>query len=269
MKQLKILLVLALLAFAPTLSAQEAPAAAQQPQDLIEAEVGTADTHYHGWVARIVKAYEGVINNGTDGMVYGALGGLMALESSFIPFPSEIVIPPAVMVAADPDKPSHIKTWLIVLFGTLGALIGAYFNYFLSRWLGRPIIYKFADSRWGHALRLSGEKMERAEHYFNDHGVVSTLVGRFIPVIRQLISIPAGLSKMNLGVFTIFTFLGAGAWNCVLALLGYLAAKAGGMAFIYKYSGLLSKIIIAIFIAACLFFVLRALVRKRRKATDQ
>ena len=157
-----------------------------------------------------------------------------------------------------------MKIWLIVLVGTLGALIGAYINYFLSRWLGRPIIYKFVDSKLGHTLRLSGEKMERAEKYFNDHGVVSTFVGRLIPVIRQLISIPAGLSKMNVGVFTFYTLLGAGLWNCVLGLLGYLAVKAGGMDFIYKYSGLLSKIIIVVFAACVVFLVVRAIARKRR-----
>ena len=179
---------------------------------------------------------------------------------------SEIVIPPAVMVSADPATPCDLKIWLIVLIGTLGALVGAYVNYFLSRWLGRPIIYKFVDSKAGHWLSLSGEKMERAEKYFNDHGVVSTFVGRLIPVIRQLISIPAGLAKMNIGVFTFFTFLGAGIWNCVLALLGYLAVKAGGMDFIYKESGLLSKIIIALFAAAVAVLVVRAIIKKRAKA---
>jgi membrane protein DedA with SNARE-associated domain len=173
------------------------------------------------------------------------------------------------MVAADPATPNDMKIWLIVLVGTLGALLGAYINYFLSRWLGRPIIYKFVDSKMGHALRLSGEKMERAEKYFNDHGVVSTFVGRLIPVIRQLISIPAGLSKMNVGVFTFYTFLGAAIWNCVLGLLGYLAVKAGGMEFIYKYSGMLSKIIIVLFAVCVVFLIVRAIVRKHKKATEQ
>lgn len=219
--------------------------------------ISEADTHYHGWVAKVVQWYGHNVS-------YVAVGGLMAVESSFIPFPSEIVIPPAVMVAADPATPNDMKIWLIVLVGTIGALIGAYINYFLSRWLGRPIIYKFVDSKLGHTLRLSGEKMERAEKYFNDHGVVSTFVGRLIPVIRQLISIPAGLSKMNVGVFTFYTVLGAGIWNCVLGLLGYLAVKAGGMDFIYKYSGLLSKIIIVVFAVCVVFLVVRAIVRKRR-----
>ena len=223
-----------------------------------EDEIASEATHYHGWVANVVQWYGHHVS-------YGAVGALMTVESSFIPFPSEIVIPPAVMVAADPATPNDMKIWLIVLVGTLGALLGAYINYFLSRWLGRPIIYKFVDSKWGHALRLSGEKMERAEQYFNEHGIVSTLVGRLIPVIRQLISIPAGLSKMNIGTFTIFTFLGAAIWNCVLALLGYLAVKAGGMDFIYKYSGMLSKAIIVLFVLAVDFFIVRALLRKRKK----
>ena len=172
------------------------------------------------------------------------------------------------MVAADPATDNDMKIWLIVLVGTLGALLGAYINYFLSRWLGRPIIYKFVDSKWGHALRLSGEKMERAEKYFNEHGIVSTLVGRLIPVIRQLISLPAGLSKMNIGTFTFFTFLGATIWNCVLALLGFLAVKAGGMDFIYKYSGLLSKVIIVLFAVAVLFFIVRSIIRKRKQSAQ-
>lgn len=228
-------------------------------EDIIEAEITAADSHYHGWVAKVVQWYSHHVG-------YTAVGALMTIESSFIPFPSEIVIPPAVMVAADPQSPNDMKIWLIVLIGTLGALLGAYINYFLSRWLGRPIIYKFVDSKVGHALRLSGEKMERAEKYFNDHGVVSTLVGRLIPVIRQLISIPAGLSKMNVATFTLYTFLGAAIWNCVLALLGYLAVKAGGMDFIFKYSGILSKVIIILFVVAVIFLILRAIIKKYKSS---
>lgn len=254
---MKKILFLPLLLLAFSVNAQVDSISAASP-DLIESEVASADTHYHGWVAKVVRWYDTNMN-------YLAVGTLMTIESSFVPFPSEIVIPPAVMVAADPQSHNDMKIWLIVLIGTLGALLGAYINYFLSRWLGRPIIYKFVDSKVGHALRLSGEKMERAEKYFNDHGVVSTLVGRLIPVIRQLISIPAGLSKMNIATFSFFTFLGAAVWNCVLALLGYLAVKAGGMDFIFKYSGILSKVIIVIFVIAVVFLVVRTLIRKRRQ----
>ena len=200
-------------------------------------------------------------------MNYSAVGLLMTVESSFIPFPSEVVIPPAVYVASNPDTKGGMKIWLIVLIGTLGAMLGAYINYFLSRWLGRPIIYAFADSKVGHLLRLSKENVQRAEDYFNQHGNVSTLVGRLIPVIRQLISIPAGLSKMNIAAFSLFTFLGAAVWNCILALLGYLAYRAADPSVIERYSHELSVIIIVIFCAAVAFFIVRALIRKRRKST--
>lgn len=197
-------------------------------------------------------------------MNYSAVGLLMALESSFVPFPSEVVIPPAVYVASNPETKGGMKIWLIVLFGTLGAMLGAYINYFLSRWLGRPIIYAFADSKVGHLLQLSKEKVVRAETYFNDHGNISTLVGRLIPVIRQLISIPAGLSKMNIAAFSLFTFIGAAVWNCVLALLGYLAYRVADPTIIEQYSHQFSIIIIVVFCVAVAFFVLRAIVRKRR-----
>lgn len=144
----------------------------------------------------------------------------MLVESSFVPFPSEVVVPPAAYLAcASPD--SGMNVWLVVVFATLGALCGAYVNYFLALWIGRPVVYRFADSRIGHACLIDREKVEKAEKYFDDHGAVSTFVGRLIPAIRQLISIPAGLSRMNLAVFSAFTALGALVWNAVLAGLGY------------------------------------------------
>ena len=230
------------------------PLAAQTESNIAEA----VDTNRTGWVASVLHWYDAHMN-------YYAVAGLMTLESSFIPFPSEVVIPPAVYVAANPESRGGMKIWLVVLFGTIGALIGALINYFLSMWLGRPIVYAFAESKLGHALRLSKEKIVKAEAYFNDHGNVSTLVGRFIPVIRQLISIPAGLSKMNLGAFCLFTTIGALAWNCILALLGWLAYKAADPSVIEKYSHQLSIIIIVLFVAAVAFFVIRAIVKNRRK----
>ena len=150
-----------------------------------------------------------------------------------------------------------MNVWLVVLFGTAGALLGALINYFLSLWLGRPIIYAFARSKIGRLLQLSEEKLQRSEAYFNAHGNVSTLIGRFIPVIRQLISIPAGLSRMNIAAFCFFTTLGALAWNLILALFGWLAYKAADPTVIEKYSRQLSLAIIAIFVAAVLFVALR------------
>lgn len=229
-------------------------AQAQESTNIAEA----VDSTRSGWVASVLHWYDAHMN-------YVAVGGLMTLESSFIPFPSEVVIPPAVYVASNPESKGGMKIWLVVLFGTMGALLGALINYFLSMWLGRPIVYAFAESKLGHLLQLSKEKVQRAEVYFNEHGVVSTLVGRFIPVIRQLISIPAGLSKMNLGSFCLFTTLGALAWNCILALLGYLAYKAADPSVIEKYSHQLSIIIVILFAAAVAFFVIRAVVKKHRK----
>jgi len=152
---------------------------------------------------------------------YGTITLLMAIESSFIPFPSELVVPPAAYKALQPE--SGLNVALIVVFASIGALIGAFINYYLAKFLGRPIIYKFADSRLGHFLLLDAGKVQKAEDYFREHGVISTFVGRLITVIRQLISIPAGIAGMKILPFTIFTFLGATIWNCVLAFLGYLA----------------------------------------------
>lgn len=146
----------------------------------------------------------------------------MMIESSFIPFPSEVVVPPAAYIACtNVGAGSDMNIYMVVVMATLGALSGAFINYYLSLWIGRPIVYKFANSRLGHACLINQEKVEKAEHYFDEHGAISTFVGRLIPAIRQLISIPAGLAKMNVGIFAIFTALGALVWNTVLALLGY------------------------------------------------
>lgn len=151
----------------------------------------------------------------------------MTLESSFIPFPSEVVVPPAAYIACTGiGAGADMNIWLVVIFATLGALAGAYINYFLAMWIGRPIVYRFADTRFAHACLINREKVEKAEIYFDKHGAASTFFGRLIPVIRQLISIPAGISKMNIGTFTIFTFLGGLIWNAILAALGYWLSLA-------------------------------------------
>ena len=197
-------------------------------------------------------------------MNYGSITALMTIESSFIPFPSEVVIPPAVYVASDPNSAVYatdnyiVNVLLIVLFGTIGAILGAIINYFLSMWLGRAIIYAFADSKLGHLCLLSREKVEKAEAYFNEHGKVSTFIGRLIPGIRQLISIPAGLSKMHFGWFLFYTFLGAGIWNCVLALLGYIAHGQADL--IDKYSHELSVAILVVLGLAILYFIAKKLI---------
>jgi membrane protein DedA with SNARE-associated domain len=196
-----------------------------------------------------------------NNMNYYTITALMAVESSFIPFPSEIVIPPAAYIASKED--SNLNIYLVILFGTIGALIGALINYFLAQWLGRPVIYKFAESKIGHFFLLSKEKIQKAEEYFVKHGKISTLVGRLIPAVRQLISIPAGLAKMNLVTFCIFTVLGAGAWNCVLAILGYVAQ--GQQDLIDAYSHELSVVIMALFALLIIYFVIKAYVKKNKQ----
>lgn len=154
-----------------------------------------------------------------ENLNYWVVTVFMAIESSFIPFPSEVVVPPAAWKAmAD----GSMNIFLVVVFATIGADVGALFNYYLARWLGRPIVYRFADSRIGHMCLIDRESVEKAERFFRDHGAASTFFGRLIPAVRQLISIPAGLAKMRMGHFLIYTTLGAGVWNSVLALIGYL-----------------------------------------------
>ena len=120
-----------------------------------------------------------------------------------------------------------MNIFLVVIFATIGADLGALINYYLARWLGRPIVYKFANSRFGHMCLIDEVKVHHAEEYFRKHGAASTFFGRLIPAVRQLISIPAGLAGMKLGPFLLYTTLGAGIWNTILALLGY---------FIYRFT---------------------------------
>lgn len=142
----------------------------------------------------------------------------MAIESSFIPFPSEIVVPPAVYIGVTRGDMSVVG---VGLAATAGALVGSIINYVLAMWIGRPLVYGFARSRFGSICMLSPEKVQRAESYFDKHGAASTFIGRLIPVIRQLISIPAGLARMNFGKFVLFTTAGAAVWNVALCAVGY------------------------------------------------
>lgn len=199
-----------------------------------------------------------------DNLNYWTITLLMTIESSFIPFPSEIVVPPAAYNAAA----GELNIYLVVLFATLGACLGALINYGLALWIGRPLVYKFADSRLGHLILLSGEKIEHAEKYFRDHGIVSTLVGRLIPAVRQLISIPAGLAKMKLHVFLLFTAIGAGLWNSVLAALGYflhrVVPKEELIPTVEKYSHEIGLGIVIVVVLVIAYFVLRAIIKKRK-----
>ena len=187
-----------------------------------------------------------------DNLNYGTITLLMAIESSFIPFPSEVVVPPAAYKAA---ATGELNVWLVVFFATLGALIGAFINYGLALWLGKPIVYKFANSRIGHMCLLDEQKIVKAEEFFVRHGVVATLIGRLVPAVRQLISIPAGLARMNIAKFALYTAIGAGLWNAVLAAMGHhlesVVPEDQLLATVTKYSheigyGILAVVVIAL-----------------------
>lgn len=194
-----------------------------------------------------------------DNMNYGTVTLLMVVESSFIPFPSEVVVPPAAYKAL--EEGSNMNIVLVVVFATLGAIIGALINYFLALWLGRPIIYKFVETRFGKMCLLDKQKVEKAEKYFDKHGKSSTFIGRLVPGIRQLISIPAGLAKMNIGTFICFTALGAGIWNIILALLGYLGH--GNKELIDQYSHELSYILLGLGVLFVAYLIYKGLSKKK------
>lgn len=166
----------------------------------------------------MLEVYNWFVGMLSDPMTaYLLIVALMAVESSFIPFPSEIVVPPAAYFAW---SYGNINVYLVVALATVGAIIGALVNYGLAVWLGRPIVYRFANSRFGHICLIDEAKVANAEKFFDKHGAVSTFVGRLLPAVRQLISIPAGLARMHVGKFLVFTAIGAGIWNGVLAALG-------------------------------------------------
>ncbi len=191
-----------------------------------------------------------------DNLNYWTITLLMTIESSFIPFPSEVVVPPAAYKAASTGE---LNVWLVIFFSTLGAEIGALINYFLALWLGKPIVYKFANSRFGHMCLIDQQKVETAEAFFIKYGVAATLVGRLVPAVRQLISIPAGLAKMNLAKFMLFTAVGAGAWNGVLAALGYylesVVPEEQLIATVTEYSHEIGLAIIVVVVAVVAFLI--------------
>ncbi len=202
-----------------------------------------------------------------DNLNYWTITLLMTIESSFIPFPSEVVVPPAAYKAA---VYGNMNVFLVVLFATIGANLGALINYYLAYFLGRPIVYKFANSRFGHMCLIDEAKVKHAEDYFDKNGAISTLIGRLIPAVRQLISIPAGLAKMKLSTFLLYTTIGAGIWNSVLAGIGYYLSTVPGINTpeelskrITEYSHELSYIVLALVVLVVCFFIYKG-VQKRK-----
>lgn len=190
---------------------------------------------------------------------YGGILLLMTVESSFIPFPSEVVIPPAAYLASQ----GEFNIFLVVFYGIIGSLLGAIINYFLAFYLGRAIIYRLADHKVGHFLFLSSSQVKKAEDFFAKHGGLSTFIGRLVPVVRQLISMPAGFARMSLFKFIAFTALGSGLWTLVLAFLGYWFGS--NKEALSNYYGAISNFFLITFLILIVVF----LTKKIKKARDK
>lgn len=188
---------------------------------------------------------------------------LMALESTFVPFPSELVIPPAAYKAAN----GEMNIFLVIFAGSMGAIAGSLFNYFLAKFLGRKLLLKFVNTRLAHLMMIDQSSIEKSEKYFLNHGKTSTLIGRLIPGIRHLISLPAGLANMKLPDFILYTAIGATTWNIILALLGYFFSSQKDL--FEKYY---TELIVIILIVGCsyvLYLISKSFRKKKRKRTEK
>ncbi len=199
------------------------------------------------WLAETVLAL------GYPGIIF-----LMAIESSFVPFPSELVMPPAGYLIHEGQM-----TWLgVIASGLAGSMIGAYFNYYLALWLGRPFFI-----RYGKYFFVSEESIDKAEKFFASHGEITIFVGRLIPVIRQLISLPAGIAKMNIWKFTFYTLLGAGIWMFVLTYVGYQVGKNAELLQEYLHSAVIwVLILVAVLIIG--YWKLSPKIRRKKVAEE-
>ncbi|MBO5627053.1 MAG: DedA family protein [Prevotella sp.] len=206
-----------------------------------------------------------IITSLLNNLNYPTIFFLMMLESTVVPVPSELVVSPAAYHAAG----GNMNMWLVILFATLGADLGATINYVVAYYVGRPVIYRFANSRLGHLCLLNQEKVEKSEKYFDDHGKLATITGRLIPGIRHLISIPAGLAKMHYGHFLLYTTIGAGVWNIILAALGWylhtIVPEDQLHDKLLEYGDYLKYGIIAIVLLVVIYFVAKKQIKKLSK----
>ena len=204
------------------------------------------------------------INTLLGNLNYHTIFFLMMLESTVIPVPSELVVSPAAYHATG----GNLNMWLVIFFATLGADLGATINYVVAYYVGRPVVYRFANSRLGRLCLLNQQKVEKSEKYFYDHGMVATITGRLIPGIRHLISIPAGLAKMHYGWFLLYTTLGAGTWNIILAALGWylhtIVPEEQLHDKILEYGDYIKWGIIAIIVVVAAYYGIRYVVKKRK-----
>ncbi len=194
---------------------------------------------------------------------YGTIFFLMLLESTVVPVPSELVVAPAAYHAAS----GHLNAILVVIFATIGADVGASINYFAALYVGRPVVYRFANSKWGKMCLLNQEKVEKSERYFDNHGVVATLTGRLIPGIRHLISLPAGLARMSYWKFLLYTTIGAGVWHTILAAMGWylhaIVPEEELEVTIERYNHYIVIAIVAIVLLAITYFIIKKKLKKQ------
>ena len=195
-------------------------------------------------------------------VTYWTIALMMAIESTFLPLPSEIVIPPAAYKAANGD----LNIFLVILAGTFGAVMGSLFNYYFAKLLGNKLLMQFAKTRLARMMMVTPGNIEKSELYFRKHGKVSTLIGRLVPGIRHLISLPAGLAGMKLRDFILYTAIGSMSWNIILAMMGY---------FFYSQKELLNKyfshISIGLLVLGCsyaAFLIYKGFKRKKAKAIN-
>jgi len=202
-----------------------------------------------------MELFQSVLDWYMANLNYFTVALLMLIESTFLPLPSEIVMPFAAYKAAQGD----LNVFIVIIAGTIGALSGSMINYTLAYYLGRPLVYRFAESAVGKVFLLSKEKVLHAEEYFLRNGKSSTFIGRLVPGVRHLISIPAGLAKMKLRDFLLYTFIGAGIWNIILAVIGYYVYEIREKIFPY-----LGQILIALGVGFAIYLIIKA--KKNKKA---
>jgi membrane protein DedA with SNARE-associated domain len=179
--------------------------------------------------------------NTLNAMGYPGIFALMAMESSIIPLPSELVMPPAGYLAHQ----GQMNIWIAIFIGTLGSLVGSYANYFAARWLGRPLVLKYGKYVW-----ITEEKFAKVESFFLKHGEISIFIGRLLPVIRHLISIPAGIAGMNHFRFSLYTLIGAGTWCTILAWIGYFIGKEQALILKYSHQAVIGVILFSVVLIA-------------------
>jgi len=206
-----------------------------------------------------MEIFQSVLDWYMANLNYVTVALLMLIESTFLPMPSEVVVPFAAYKAAQGD----LNVFLVVIFGTVGALSGSLINYTLAYYLGRPIVYAFAGSRIGKMFLLSKEKVVHAEEYFIRNGKSSTFIGRLVPGVRHLISIPAGLAKMDLRSFMLYTFIGAGIWNIILAIIGYYVYEIRDRIFPY-----LGHILIALGVIFVIYLIIKGRINRKKKKSE-